>query len=83
MCLVMHFVKDLPNNHSTEKFHTCTQMKALLDVKDISNLLSSGKKNLTVKLTSLCGEAQAGSSESSIEWTFVLVNMFQELEGVR
>jgi len=39
MCLMMHFVKDLLDNYSTEKFYTCTQMKALVDVRDISNFL--------------------------------------------
>jgi len=29
MCLMMHFVKDLPDNYSTEKFYTCTEMKPL------------------------------------------------------
>ena len=50
MCLMMHFVKDLPNNYSTEKFYACTQMKALLDVKDISNFLIEWEKELDSKI---------------------------------
>ena len=50
MCLMMHFVKDLPDSYSTEKFYTCTQMKVLVDVRDISNFLIEWEREFDSKI---------------------------------
>ena len=39
MCLQMHFVKHLPSGSTSEQFFTCTQMKTLVDFREIPQLL--------------------------------------------